>query len=442
MRTRYTIGEEMRFTLPVIAESTFTASVSLVYSAVTGKISAGALAASNVANQAMNLVFAVFAMLTTGSAILVARYTGKNDREAASRTAENSLIMGLCSAIALTAALLVASRPLMRLLMPGAEKDFFREGTTYFRLILLSVPAVVLSNSAASMLRAAGNSRQVLFSNILSNVVQLLSVWLLTSVNQLGIRGAALATVICRYVGAGYLMTALVMNQRGFSIRLKGLFHADPGEVKHIFRVGLPASIDQMSIQLAYVIVNSILVSLGKTQAGVVSVLNSVLIFTGITQGIGSVTATTLVGHRVGAGDLEGARRMGRKILLLCEGTAMLLCVPAVLFPTFSAGLFSSNTDIRRLAADFMWIMFPYCFVAVGVNVCEPVARVGGEVRFTMTAIVLSVWLIRLPLTYLLALKLGMGVQGIYAANILSLGTRFALSFIRNSRPGWGRREL
>ena len=76
MKHMPSFSDETRFTLPVIAENIFTASVSLVYSAVTGAISAGALAASNVANQAMNLVFALFTMLTTGSAILVARATG------------------------------------------------------------------------------------------------------------------------------------------------------------------------------------------------------------------------------------------------------------------------------------------------------------------------------------------------------------------------------
>ena len=86
--------------------------------------------------------------------------------------------------------------------------------------------------------------------------------------------------------------------------------------------------------------------------------------------------------------------------------------------------------------------MFPYCFVAVGVNVCEPAARVGGEVRFTMLAIVGCVWLIRLPLTYLLAIRLNMGVEGIYAANILSLGTRFLLSFCRIIGSRWGKKEI
>ena len=442
MNNRLTVSDEMRFTLPVIAENIFTASVSLVYSAVTGKISEGALAASNVVNQAMNLVFALFALLTTGSAVLVARFTGHGDRAEASRTAEASVSMGLVMSAALTLILLALSHPVMRLLMPGVEKEFFREGRVYFRLILLSVPAVIVANSGASMLRAAGNSRQVLFANIVSNATQLFCVWLFTSVFDLGIRGAALAAVFCRYVSASYLTVALMRNQRGFTVEPRRLARPDLSVVRHIFKVGFPASIDQVSIQIAYVIVNSMLVSIGKSEASVVGVLSSVLLFTGITQGMGSAASTTLVGQKVGAGDIEGARRKGRQILLICEAVAMGLCVPVVLFPDFSAGLFSKSSEITRASADFIWIMFPYCFVAVGVNVSEPVARVGGEVRFTMLVVVLCVWLIRLPLTWLLAIKLGMGVQGIYAANIASLAVRFLISFLKDSGKDWGRKEL
>ena len=442
MKHMPSFSDETRFTLPVIAENIFTASVSLVYSAVTGAISAGALAASNVANQAMNLVFALFTMLTTGSAILVARATGKGEREEAARIAEVTVSMGAVFGVLVTLLLLAVSSPVMRLLMPGAEPEFFKEGTIYYRLILLSVPPVVLTNSAASILRAAGNSRQVLISNVLSNLVQLFSVWLFTSVWTLGIRGAALATVLCRFVSAGYLMVALMRNQRGFHMQPRRILKPQMAGIKHIFSVGMPASIDAMSVQLAYVIVNSMLVSIGKTEAGGVGVRNSVLIFTGVTQGIGSAAATTLVGQRVGAGKIEEARRKGRTILLVCELVSMALCVPAVAFPGFSAALFSDSRDIIDAAARFMWIMFPYCFVAVGVNVCEPAARVGGEVRFTMLAIVGCVWLIRLPLTYLLAIRLDMGVHGIYAANTLSLGVRFLLSYLRISGESWGKKEL
>ena len=244
MKLKANLSDDLRFTLPVIAENMFTSGVSLIYSAVTGAISPGALAASSVANQAMNLVFALFAMLTVGSAILVARQTGRGDSAEAASTAEATIFMGLISDTAVMLLLFAFSGPIMKLLMPGAEKKFFSEGTVYYRLILISVPPVVLSNSAASMLRAAGNSRQVLASNVLMNFVQLLCVWLFTGVLNWGIRGTALATVVCRYVNALYLLIALSRNRRGFHMRILNVIHPQLSCVKHIVAVGLPASVD------------------------------------------------------------------------------------------------------------------------------------------------------------------------------------------------------
>ena len=82
-------GEIARFVLPVVAENAFTALVSLVYSAITGALGPGSLAAANTGNQAMNVISALFAMISTGCAILTARLVGRKDTEGASRTAEH-----------------------------------------------------------------------------------------------------------------------------------------------------------------------------------------------------------------------------------------------------------------------------------------------------------------------------------------------------------------
>ena len=442
MTRKFSLNENTRFVLPVIAENAFTVSVSLIYSAITGAISLGSLAAATVGNQAMNMVTALFAALTTGSAILTARLTGKQDEDAASRTVEQTLLLIPMLSVLATAILLASSSFTIRVLMPGAKGEFLQEGSLYYRVILLSVPFTVMMNAAAGILRAAGQSRVVLVGTVISNAVQLLMVYLLSSVLEMGLKGVALATVLCRVAGSVYLTAVLLRNQRGFRIKAGNIFHPDGSVIRRIFSVGLPASVDSIAVQFGYVVINSLLVNMGRNYASVVSVLNSVLVFTGITQGIGAAVSTTLVGHKIGAGDIKGARRTLNRILISCELVSFILCVPAVLFSFFSAGLFSRDADVILAAGSFMWIQIPYCFSAVGVNVCEPAVRVGGDVRFAMINITVCVLLIRLPLTYLFCILWDFGVAGVYAANIASLTTRFALDYLRIRSDNWGKREL
>ena len=442
MGHKLSMSESARFVMPVIAENAFTVSVSLIYSAVTGAISAGSLAAATVGNQAMNMISALFAALSTGSAILTARLTGKQDEDAASRTVEQTLLLTPVLSILAAGVLLAASSFLIRLLMPGAEGEFLQEGSLYFRVILLSVPFTIMMNASAGMLRAAGQSRVVLVGTVISNAVQLAAVYLLASVGGMGLKGVALATVICRAAGCAYLTCMLLLNHRGFRVSKARIFHPDKQVIRRIFSVGLPASVDSIAVQLGYVVINSLLVNMGRTYASVVSVLNSVLVFTGITQGIGAAVSITLVGHKIGAGDIPGARRTLNSILLSCELSSFVLCVPAILFSGWSAGLFSKDADVILAASSFMWIQIPYCFSAVGVNVCEPAVRVGGDVKYAMINITVCVLLIRLPLTYLFCIRNSFGVAGIYAANITSLTARFAVDYLRIRSEKWGKREL
>ncbi len=439
---KLTVSEHARFALPVIAENAFTASVSMVYSAVTGAIGSASLAAAYVGNQAMNLVNAVFAVLTVGSAILTARLSGAGDEDAASRTAEQTLFMSPLLSVAVSALLLILLPFTMRLLMPGAEKDFLREGTIYYRTILLSLPGLVVTNACAGILRAAGHSKTVLASTILSNLTQLGCVYLFTSGFHMGISGVAWAMVACRMVSAVYLVTAVLANHRGFCIDRRRVLKPDGTAIRRILRVGLPASVDSLAVQIGYVVISSMMVKMGALHASVNSVLSSVLLFTGITQGMGSACSTTLVGHLTGAGEIRSARACMNRILLLCESVSLLFCALAVIFSDFSAGAFTKDGTVLEAASAFMWIQIPYCFAAVGVNVCEPAVRVGGDVKYAMWNITCCVLLIRLPLTWLLSVRLGMGVHGVYYANITSLTARFVIDYLRICSPKWGMREL
>ncbi|MBQ4227930.1 MAG: hypothetical protein II697_06965, partial [Clostridia bacterium] len=174
MTQQHRSGEIARFVLPVVAENAFTALVSLVYSAITGALGPGSLAAANTGNQAMNVISALFAMISTGCAILTARLVGRKDTEGASRTAEQTLFITPVLSVVLSALLILLVTPTMRLLMPGAQGDFLREGTVYYRAVLFSVPALVVTNACAGLLRAAGQSKIALISTVLSNLVQLL----------------------------------------------------------------------------------------------------------------------------------------------------------------------------------------------------------------------------------------------------------------------------
>ena len=240
-------SDAMRFTLPVIAENIFTTGVGLIYSAIVGGISASSLAAMGTGNQAINLVVALFAVITTGGVVLTAQLTGRSDIPRASRVVEHTLLLAPASALVITVVLLAVSAPLMRLLMPGAQADFVKESTDYFRMLLLSLPGLITMNALTGLLRASGESRIALLNSILINVVQIAAAYLFINRMGMKIMGAGCAYVACRYAGAIAMVIAVFGHHRGFRVEPPRIFRPSMPVVREILRVGLPTSVDSFS---------------------------------------------------------------------------------------------------------------------------------------------------------------------------------------------------
>jgi len=433
------IKEYLRFSLPVVAENMLITCVSLIYSYLTGTISRSSLAAGNTITQAMGLISSLFTMINVGSTILTAQLTGQKNRTAVQKTVENAMLMAPVLSVAMGLILFAFNGVTCRLLMPAAEAGFYDEGRTFYLINLLSLPFLVITNVAAGVLRAAGKSKPCLTNTIISNIVYVACMFLFTKVLKMGIAGIGWAIVACR-VSSGAILTFATVKE--FEIDIKRLLKPQIDVIKRILKLGIYSTVDSVAVQLGYVIINSLLVSLGTLQAGINSNLNAVLTFVGIFQTIASVTATTLVGQKVGAGEIQGARRVTNGIFFITQIITLLLCLPAVLFPTFAAGLFTNEADILKGSADFMWIMIPYCFLALGVNVYEPAVKASGDVKFCMILTAGCIWCIRIPLTLLFCVKLGWGVRGVYAANMTSHTVRLVGEWLRMKSEKFGTKRI
>lgn len=130
--------------------------------------------------------------------------------------------------------LLAVSAPLMRLLMPGAQADFVKESTDYFRMLLLSLPGLITMNALTGLLRASGESRIALLNSILINVVQIAAAYLFINRMGMKIMGAGCAYVACRYAGAIAMVIAVFGHHRGFRVEPPRIFRPSMPVVREI----------------------------------------------------------------------------------------------------------------------------------------------------------------------------------------------------------------
>jgi len=437
MLKRLHVPQHLIFTAPVIFENIATVSIGLVFSSIIGGISVSALAAVGLVTSVMNALTALSAFITTGSAVITARLVGEGNRRETTTAVEQAMFLAFLFSLALTAVCELTSQPVMRLLLPNAEESVFQEGLTYYRVLLTSMPMLLLCNTAGGILRASGDSTPVMVSNIIMNLVQLLASYLLISVFKLDIVGAGLSYVICRAVGAVLLLLVCLRNHRHFHIRFLHMLRPVRSMLARIVRLGTPIIFEQLSIQGGYLLMNALAMSLGTIEASAYQVTNTLGTFANLPQSISIVITITLVGNALGAGDIEGAKRSRRNLHLIGIATSLILGVGIAALGPVLVPLYTQDPVIQQRTEFLLWLQVMFYLPGITINVNDPALRTGGDTKFVMWNNLLLVWLIRLPLSYLFCYGFHWGAAGVFAGNLFSVTARAISGQIRVKKGKW-----
>lgn len=427
----------IRFMLPVALETLGSVLIGMVFSSLIGNISKSALAAISTANIVVNFYASALSLLSVGAAVLTARMIGARENAEASRTIEQSLLLTLIFSLTLTLLSLTLAHPIMKLIMPTVEAQLLGEAVTYFRVNSISLPFLFLYTMLITVLRASGNSRAPFFITITQSLVQVIVAYLFINLIPLDVIGAGLSMVVSRIVGAALSLIVVLRTHSVFFVQPRNILKPNKSIIKRLIRLGVPASIESCFVQFGYLLANSLTMGLGTHQAAVYSIANTLQTFANTPQTINSVLCTSFVGQYLGAKDTRSAKRFGYKVLAIglpaCVGLYLVTCL---LTPTLAA-LYTSDAAIASSVGTCMWILILYAPPAVSINTVDPSLRAGGDVKFVLAETLVGVWLVRLPLSWLLAYHFKQGVYGIYIANIVSLYVRAGCGLFRYVSGKW-----
>ena len=427
----------VKFVLPVIMENSLTIFIGLAISQIISTISSSALAAIGMANTIMTVVSAFFSMVTTGTSIMVARQIGARENQEAAESIEQSTFMSAVATILIMIVCITFASPILRLLMPTAEDSLFGEAVGYFRVIMTSLPFLVLHGVFSGVCRGLGNSRMPMITAIAMNLCQLLVAWITISCLQLNEIGAGVAIVVCRVLGTAILFITLMRDHRRFVLKVRNMLRPNRQTCMRILRIGVPVSFESVFVQLGYMLGNSMAISLGTFESGVYQIINTVNTFTSLPQGIGSTIATSAVGHLLGRKNYKGAKKAGWTIWALGLGFSLVLGLAAYALETPISSIYSEDPATIAESARLLWILIFMNATGMSINAIDPQLRVGGDVKYVMTTTLIAVWGIRLPLTYFMCFHWNFGVLGIFLANTISLVFRTITGLVRYCGTKW-----
>ena len=396
--------------LPIVLQSIINQGVNMMDTVMVGKLGESAISATSLANQFYNIFTFLCMGVSAAGLVLSSQYYGAKDL----KTVRNvfDFVLQLILAGGTVFALVTALLPEQIMRIFTKDEEVIALGAQYLRVTAFIYLPHGLSLVVANVMRSIGNARLGLYVSIVTFVVNIGANYLFIfgklGAPALGVRGAAVGTLIARLTEFVFCMTYLLRIEKVLKYRPQGLLKL-PG--KKLFgefrRLGMPAIISDSLLALAASMISIILGHMGKevvSAYAIVSVMDRLA--TVAIQGATSA-AGVIIGQSVGEGKFKRAQKEGWTFLMLAAIIGVVGGILVYVLGEWSIGLYEiapSTVEIttRMMEASAVIVFFQ----AVQSSLSKGILRGGGDTRFLMVADIIFQWVASIPLGALTGLVL------------------------------------
>jgi putative MATE family efflux protein len=397
--------------LELVMESTF--AVADIY--FVGKLGASAVAAVGLTETYMFLLYSIAMGLAMGVTAIVARRIGEKNPKDAEATAKQAILLTVLLSLPFAFAGIFFARDLLALM--GADAWSLEHGYKYTQWMLGGNVVIMLLFVINAIYRGAGDASIAMVvlwvANIINIVLDPILIFGWGPIPAMGIEGAAIATNIGR--GTGVVIQLWVLAKGGKHIRAKiTQMSFEAGIMLNIIKTSL-GGIGQMIISMtSWIFLMRILADIGSEAVAGATIAIRIMMFTIMPAWGMSNAAATLVGQNLGAEQPDRAESSVWKIGVY---NMIFLVLVSVMFFLFNESLMRIFTqDEAVIAVGGTWLrILSYSFFVYGWWMVAVQAFNGAGDTKTPTKInVVFFWLIQIPLSYFLAIKLDWGYTGVF----------------------------
>jgi len=342
---------------PSIITNIFYATSSIVAIKVVGGLGPDAIAAAVTGQRVTFILQAVLTGVLAGSTALIARNWGAKNKEEAGIFFTRTVQLVLCIALITSAAIWQFAVPLVTFF--GLKGEALTLSIEYLRSIAPFYIAFGCGLGLITALRAVGDVKTPMIIGVIMNLFAIF--FMLVFVNgwlgfpEYGVRGAALGNGLSFLIGAILLIVFWLSNQ--LPVKYSSIFTLDTYRVREIFKVGLPAALEQVIFQ-GGITAFLILVALYGTEAYAAYGIGVQILSFSFVIGFGfSIAGATLVGQHLGAGDTDQARRAGWGAMRLSIVSMTFFGILISLFAEPLARFMINNDEVVRLSVIFIWLL-------------------------------------------------------------------------------------
>ena len=337
--------------------------------------------AVSIGSQVMHMLTVMIVGLAMGVTVSIGQAVGANNKQKASKTIGNTVILFMLVSIVLTLVLVFLVNPIVSIMSTPQEAV---AGTkVYLTICFIGIPCITAYNIISSIFRGLGDSKSPMYFIAVACVANIVLDYVFIGGMNLGPAGAALGTTLSQAISVIIALTVILKQKTGISIK-KSDFVPNRETMGRILRIGFPIAMQDGLIQVAFIIITIIANRRGLSDAAAVGIVEKIISFLFLVPSSMLSTVSALCAQNIGAKKHERADQMQ-------------LIAPSVI------QLFSGDKEVVLLGSQYIrGYIWDCIFAGVHFSFSGYFCAYGkSEISFVHN--IISIFLVRVPGVYLMS---------------------------------------
>lgn len=432
-----------RLMIPLIIEQILAVTVGMADTVMVSGVGEAAVSGVSLVDMISVLIISLFTALGTGGAVVSAQYLGKKRSDRASAAAEQLLTVTLVFSLIIMAVMLILRNEIIPLIFGDTGKEVLDNSIKYLVYLAISYPFFAMYSSCAALLRAANNSRVTMYVSGGMNVINVIGNAVLIYGFNMGVEGAAIATLVSRVIGCVVILFVMHNPHSIISVEKPFTLKLDMQLIKMILKIGIPSGIENSIFQIGKLLVAGIFTAYGTAHIAANAVASNLATLGCVPGNAMGLALITVVGQCVGAGDYDQAVMYTKKIMKRIYIVAAAVNVLILLLLSPILRIYNLTPEAYRITELLCYIHNGAAIFVWPLAFSLPCAlRASNDVKYTMTVSVFSMWMFRVAFSFVLGSMLGWGAPGVWTAMVIDWVFRAILFEIRFRSGKWKKHKI
>lgn len=424
--------------IPILVDQAFIVCFNILNTAMISSSGVEAVSAVSMVDSLNFFLVNVFIAVSTGGTVVVAQYKGSGNQDMVSRSASQAVSAVAILAIAIGGMIILLHSPVLNLLFGKADELVMENARIYLIGSCLSYPFYAVFSAIVGILRGVADTKASLMLSLVTNLSYVFFNIVLITLLKMGVMGLIISLNLARCLGMIVSLVYIVKYSHQIHFSPKDLLKFDFSIQKKILYIGIPFAAEQMFFHGGKILTQTFIVQLGTMSLTVNAITGSLSTLFQIPSNALALAVVTVVGQCIGRKDISDARKYMKSFILLSSIASILSFVVVMPFFPLLVQLYAPPAEIVQ---DIFIIVMVYGLaqpVLWPVSFIMPAGlRASGDSKYTSIASMLSMWLFRVVLGYVLGIILPFGIIGVWCAMILEWGVRSILFWIRFQGNKW-----